>query len=244
MTSPISQATQNLRQNEPTLAELLELHAKDILLRLNSHHIATIVAFDPVTQTATATVNYKKLFFQFNPLTDQNDPILFPYPLLVQCPVIFLGGGLGNLTFPVIPGDECLALFNDRDIANWLMTGNSQLGPDTLRLHAFSDAILLVGVRSLPRVIPDFNPLATELKFGTTKISLTATGATISVGGTTELTINALGQLSVTNVTGEMVKALFDALTAIIAGTAGGFPFVLPASYATALAKLGSFVAP
>ncbi len=147
---------QNQVPNEVELKDLLALHRKQLLLGLNCHHIATVQDFDPDQQTASCQIVYKKTLFQPNVATGGYDPVLIDYPVLVDCPVIFLGGGSANLTFPVAQGDECLLLFNDRDFDNWF-SGLSNAPVATPRLHAFTDAIALVGLRSLPNVLSDFD---------------------------------------------------------------------------------------
>lgn len=55
-------------------------------------------------------------------------------------------------TFPLKPGDECLLLFSDREIESWFITGEAQPEGHT-RMHALTDAVAIVGLRSLPKMI-------------------------------------------------------------------------------------------
>lgn len=158
-----SNVQQNLIPNEPELADLLALFKKNIFLEFNSHHLATIQSFNSSLQTATATVNYKKTFFELNQQTQTYQPVLVDYPLLVDCPVICLGGGTGSLTFPIAQGDECLVFFNDRDIDNWF-AGSSGGPVATPRLHSFSDGIILVGVRSKGKVLSTYDTARSVLR--------------------------------------------------------------------------------
>lgn len=73
-------------------------------------------------------------------------------PLLLDVPVVFPGGGGFALTFPVLPGDECLVVFADRCIDSWWQSGGVQ-EQAAHRLHSLSDGFALVGVRSLPNVL-------------------------------------------------------------------------------------------
>ena len=108
----MSNAPLNMVPSEPSLKDLLDLLKKDILLSLNAHHIGTIQSFNSAKQTATATINYPKTYYQLNSLSGLYNPVLVNYPLLVDCPLICLGGGTAALTFPIQSGDECLVLFN------------------------------------------------------------------------------------------------------------------------------------
>jgi hypothetical protein len=143
------------KNTDPQLIDLLKLLKKDIMLNLNCHAIAQIEKFDKDKQTCSATIKYKKTFFE----KDQagNDTVVLKdYPILLDVPVIVLGGSTAHLTFPIASGDECLILFNDRSIDSWLASG--QVGPvSSSRLHSFSDGIALVGLNSLANSIQNYD---------------------------------------------------------------------------------------
>ncbi|GAA5786149.1 Gp138 family membrane-puncturing spike protein [Chitiniphilus shinanonensis] len=84
-------------------------------------------------------------------------------PLLLDCPVVFPGGGGCTLTFPVKPGDECLVVFASRCIDSWWQSGNVQEQAD-LRMHDLSDGFALVGVRSQPRALPGISTSSAQLR--------------------------------------------------------------------------------
>lgn len=129
---------------DPDLQDLLNLHKREIMLSMNCHAIATVQSFDSANQTVQATVNYTKTYSRMNPDGTTYDQEV-PYPVLMDCPVIILGGGACSLTFPIAEGDQCLILFNDRDIDNWF-EGNPPGPVATNRLHSFSDGIALIGL--------------------------------------------------------------------------------------------------
>jgi hypothetical protein len=81
--------------------------------------------------------------------------ILKEYPLLIKCPVFHLYGGSAYMTFPIVAGDNCILLFNDREIDNWFVAGGVQ-APTALRAHDISDAIALVGIRNLQNSIVNY----------------------------------------------------------------------------------------
>lgn len=158
--------------NNPSLSDLLDLLKKEIFLGLTSHHIGTVQSFNPGTQTVTATVNYTKTFFQLNKTTNQYVPTQVNYPTLIDCPVVILGGGLSAMTFPIQSGDECLLIFNDRDFSTWFKSGSSTNAVPTNRLHSFSDAIALVGVRSTPNAIKAYDSVRALLTNGNASIGI------------------------------------------------------------------------
>lgn len=142
---------------KPNFTDAMNALRKDTFLNLYAHHIGTIQSVDYDTQTATAQINYTKTYYQINnnpgPTYGTYTPVQKQYPPITG-PLVFLGGGGSFLTFPVAPGDECLCLFNDRDFSNWF-NGNSNAPPASARLHSPSDAVILVGIRSLSNVITE-----------------------------------------------------------------------------------------
>lgn len=198
---------------EPTLRDLLNQFSKEISLSLNCHAIATVESFNPVNQTITATINYKKVFNQQTGVTGKFSQVLVDYPLVIDAPVVILGGGSGTLTFPIAQGDECLLLFNDRDIDNWF--SSSQTGTlATTRTHSFADAVALVGLRSATRFISDYDATHTLLK---------QNGVKVGVGSTKLVAANNTDSLK------SVLEALVTAIKAIqVTCSTPGNPSVLP----------------
>lgn len=163
--------TLNAVPNEVSLSDLLNLLKKEIFFDLNCHHLATIQSFDSVKQTVTATVNYSKTIFELNETSGVYNPIQVSYPLLVDVPIIIIGGGTVRMTFPIKKGDQCLVLFNDRNIDNWFQSG--QAGPvATSRAHSFADGIALVGPNSLASTIAAYDATRALLTNGTVKLGI------------------------------------------------------------------------
>jgi hypothetical protein len=164
---------------EPTLNDLLDLRKKDVFLSLFCHAIAVVTKFDPTTQTASATMTYQKTF-----TSRQADgtyvAVQRDYPSLIGCPVIFLGGANSYLTFPDVVGAECFVLFNDRDIENWVTNNGAVLASS--RLHSFSDAILIAGLRSNKNAIANFDTNRILLKKGNAKVGIGMSNELVLVG--------------------------------------------------------------
>ena len=231
---------QNQAPNDPSLSDLLKLFRKNMLLGLNCHHVGTIQSFNATSQTANATVNYKKTFFRPN-AAGVYRPVLEDYPQLIDCPVYVVGGGGGCLTFPIAQGDECLMAFNDRDLDNWFQGGGANAAVNSSRLHSFADAVIFVGLRSLANVIVSYSSSAIELRNreGTNKVSIASDTVTVQKGATTVVLndskisgalgstmtfeFDATGKMKFTNATGEFIAALIQALST---ATAGGFPLL------------------
>ena len=176
MANPVVQP-KTLSSSELGLKDLLDLLKKDIMLTLNCHHIGTIQSFNPANQTAKVTLTYKKTILSLNTASGQYEPRFYDYPILMDCPVVCLGGSGGGangaaLTFPIAKGDECLVLFNDRAIDSWLGEGETNAPPTVNRFHSISDGIALVGIRSFPNVLLGYDNTRVVLRYGSAFISL------------------------------------------------------------------------
>lgn len=155
--------TRNANVNQPDTKALLDLWRLDIFQNLNCHAVAIVDSFDPDTQLIRASMSYKR--------TIKGKEV--DYPALVDCPAVVLSGGPAHLTFPIEQGDECLIFFSDRDIDNWYSSGNIQPLASN-RLHAFTDAIALVGVRSTLRKIAAYDMDHALLTWGETKLGVSS----------------------------------------------------------------------
>lgn len=159
----------SIQQSQPNLASLLELLKGNIMMQLNCHQVGEIVSFDSSTQTAEVQIKMLKMI----------NGKLEEYSILIDCPCVVLSGGKGRLTFPIEQGDSCIVLFNDRDIDNWYAGGQKML-PRTNRMHSYTDAIALVGIRNKQNQIEDYLQHGVELKYGKSTIKLENNKVTIT----------------------------------------------------------------
>ncbi len=156
---------------EMSLAQLLDERLRGLKLDFNCHAIAKIQTFNSANLTCTASINYTKTFLKRNEDGTYSDEYI-EYPVLADVPVVVMSGGAGSLTFPIAAGDDCLILFNDRDIDNWFATGQA-LPLNSNRLHSLNDGIALVGIRS------SNNPIA---GYDSTRVVLKNNQASVGVG--------------------------------------------------------------
>lgn len=132
----------------------MDAHAREILKAMNCCRVGTIKSFDPGVKgirAPTATVSIAQLQVTSIQITAQStsQQTLSPFPDIEMVPVVFMKGGRYRMNFYPQPGDECLLLFSDRAIDNWLEQGSGQ-PPNMGRLHDLADAIALVGIDSNP----------------------------------------------------------------------------------------------
>ncbi len=105
-----------------------------------------VVAFDPAKLTCSV-----QLSIQVQVTDESLTQTWTSISVLVDCPVVFPSGGGCMLTFPILPGDECLVVFADRCIDAWWQSGGVQTQMDS-RMHDLSDGFVIPGPRSLPNV--------------------------------------------------------------------------------------------
>jgi hypothetical protein len=160
---------------EPELKDVLDKYSRLTLSAINCVQIGTIEIFNPATCTASVSINCKRK------LTNGE---VYDYPLLTDCPVFILSGGTAFIGMPILKGDTCIMLFNDRDIDNWYLTGAVDV-PSSTRMHALSDGICLVGVRPLT------NPLALEAG----KVSINAGTNLVQIKNTVTSMLTVLNAL-------------------------------------------------
>lgn len=160
------------------LATLLEVISKEIARNLNCVQIGTIESFNPANQTAEVSINFKRLI----------NEELREYAVLIDVPCVVMNGGGGGISFPIAKGDNCVILFNDRDIDNWYASG-AVMAPNSARTHSMSDAIALVGINSLASSISDYLSSGTKIWYGGAMIKLENSTITIEngAGGTVVL---------------------------------------------------------
>jgi hypothetical protein len=153
------------QKSETTLDDVFEDNKKDIFANLNCHRIGTIQGFDATNQTAKIKLVDKRV------IETEEGEELKDYSLLLDCPVFIPKGANGGFTYPIIIGDTCLVLFNDRDIDNWFESGNIQK-PNTNRMHNLSDGIAIVGIKNKQNALSDFDNSKTTMNYQETKIEL------------------------------------------------------------------------
>ena len=206
-----------------TLSKLLESFRHDLMKNLNAVKIGIIQSFNPILQEAVVAIAFQRV----TSIAPDGTETIANFPLLLNVPVYFPGGGGFTLTFPVSKGDECIILFNDCQIDNWIING--QIIPPTVgRVHDLSDGIALVGVRNNTRALANVSITTTQLRSddGATYVEVAGGGITNIIAPTainlTAPTVNITASTQV-NVSGG--KAVFHGITEA-SFDAGGTGFV------------------
>lgn len=134
----------NQLSTTPDFTTTLQNAINNMASDLNCVKIGIIQEFYPENLTAQVLLSNKKLI-GLNPNGTQN---IKDYPPIYSkvcycCPFV---------TYPIKKGDECVLLFSDRELETWFINGQTN-GDKYPRMHDLTDAIAIVGIRSLPKMI-------------------------------------------------------------------------------------------
>ena len=126
-------------------------------------------------------------------------------PLLLDCPVYFPSGGGYTLTFPLVPGDECLVVFASRCIDAWWQSGKVDIQAAS-RMHDLSDGFVFPGVSSTPHVQPNLSTSAVQLRnaAGTVYVEIAGTAVNVVTPGSVSLTAPVITLNGAVEVTGTL----------------------------------------
>lgn len=112
--------------------------------KLNCMRIGIIKEFYPDSLTVKVLIANKKVIGQ-NP--DGTQKVRDYAPIIAK--VCYANP---FCTFPITEGMECILLFSDREIESWFINGSvNPRGYE--RMHDLTDAVAIVGIRSLPQMI-------------------------------------------------------------------------------------------
>lgn len=135
-----------IHKENASLSEITQLLKDNVMSNLNCHNIGRIIEFDSTTQTCTVELMQIKQF---------NDGYYTPAPI-TEVPLIMLGAGTGYITMPNPVGTICLLLFLDRNIDNFMETGE-QYVPETSRMHDFTDCVALTTFKTLANPLQSYD---------------------------------------------------------------------------------------
>lgn len=173
--------------SNPTQAGAFELQFARMTAQIRCAMPGVIQSFDPATQTATVQPALKMKITLGKDVSHLSLPVVQNVPVVL--PFAQTAGLL--LTLPIKAGDECLLIFADRGMDNFIQAGGVQPTPSsgnedttTPRAHHLTDAICIPGIISNPQAVPEYNTEHIELRDRERKqyISLGPEGITITDG--------------------------------------------------------------
>ncbi len=157
------------KQGLPSLEALTQQAVTNALKELHTAMPGVVDTFDPSTQTCTVQPAIKRVFV---------DGETVNLPLLINVPVCFPTAGGFSITLPIAKGDDCLIVFSERSIDNWLKFGDIRK-PNDKRFHDLSDGMVLMGLRTNPKALNNYdsNNLTIRNEANDNKLILKADGS-------------------------------------------------------------------
>lgn len=134
----------NQLSSTPDFSNTLENAIYNMASKFNCVKIGIIQEFYPQDLTVQVLLTNKKTIG----LNPDGTQIIKDYPP-IYAKICFC---TPFSTYPLKKGDECILLFSDREIESWFVNGQTNADKYP-RMHDLTDAIALVGIRSLPNMI-------------------------------------------------------------------------------------------
>jgi Phage protein Gp138 N-terminal domain len=144
-------------ERNPSATAMHEVIQRDLQKRIRTIVPATVVSYNPATQSAAV---------QPAPMALYRGATNVPEPIaqVADAPVAFPSGGGMTITWALLPGDPVLLLVSDRDIDRWRLSG-SPYPPSTSRMHEVTDCFVWPGAGPAPD--PATGASATDLQIHT-----------------------------------------------------------------------------
>jgi hypothetical protein len=151
---------------------------------------AVVVSFDPEKQTVVVQPTIQEIINQpppatpqvQNPGTAQNIPVATTIKPIQDVPILMSRVPGWSITFPIIPGTECLLIFADTCIDGWWQNGGIN-PPFDRRRHDLSDAFAVFGPWSQPNVLSNYSTSSVQIRSDDQAIVIDLSSAGISITG-------------------------------------------------------------
>ena len=156
------------------LKNLLDRFETSLLTRFNCAKIGKIKTFYPDKQRADIQIDN--------------------YPLISDVPVSFICGANFSIQVPVESGDDCIVLFCDGDLDNWV-NGDGYVPAFSQDKHGLNGAVALLGVTNLLTKVENYITSGIRIKYKNSEIQIDDSGITINGNVTVNGTITSVGAL-------------------------------------------------
>lgn len=134
----------NQLSNKADIIQVIKNACAQNAQKLNCMRIGIIKEFYPDSLTVKVLIANKKVIGQNS---DGTQKVRDYAPIIAK--VCYANP---FCTFPITEGMECILLFSDREIESWFINGSvNPRGYE--RMHDLTDAVAIVGIRSLPQMI-------------------------------------------------------------------------------------------
>lgn len=155
-----------------SLKNLLDRFEKNLFKKLNCVKLGKVKTFYADNQNADIQID--------------------GYPLISGVPVSFIFGGDFSIQVPVKEGDDCIILFCDGDLDNWV-EGKGYIPAFSQDKHGLNGAVALVGLTNLNTKISDYITDGVRIKYKGSSIELKEEGIIINGNVTVNGEVKANG---------------------------------------------------
>ena len=157
------------------LKNLLDRFAKGFLQKINCVKVGKISSFDATNQTATVEID--------------------GYPTLANVPVSFICGANFSIQIPVESGDDCIVLFSDADLDNWIEGKGAEpaFGQDA---HGLNGAVALLGIKNILTKIDNYITSGIRVKYKDTVLEVKEDGISANKDVSINGNLNVSGNIS------------------------------------------------
>lgn len=160
----------------------IEMTKTKVLSNIDVCNIGIITNFNDKNQTCEIQLMQSKQY-----MGQYKEP-----PLLTDIPLFILGTMGADITFPDIIGTYCLVLTCDRNLANFLLTGEIY-PPATTRMHNISDSIALCSIRPFNKSLSNYDTQAINIEYQNGNIKVKDE---ISINSQGKINLNAATQIN------------------------------------------------
>ena len=148
-----------------SLKNLLDRFERSLLRKLNCVKLGKIKTFYADKQTADIQID--------------------DYPLISGVPVSFISGANFSIQIPVEAGDDCIVLFCDGDLDNWV-EGKGYVPAFSQDRHGLNGAVALLGIKNILTKVENYITSGVRIKYKGSEIELNDSGIVIKGNVTVE----------------------------------------------------------
>lgn len=131
-------------ERNPTLAEVMNESIERAFEGLYVWTPARVVAYDATRQLADVQPLVKVRHYD-----EDGQAVVQSIPVVPSVPVMFPGGGLFAIMFPIEVGDTVAVLFSGVSLDKWkTSSGGAPVDPEIHARHTLADAVVVPGLRS------------------------------------------------------------------------------------------------
>lgn len=131
-----------------------------------------VILFNPILGTAMIKPSLKYY---------AADGSTFDYPIIPNVPVFMPRSTIAAITYPVMPGDDCLLICCERSLDEWMLQMGANPEMHDPRQYDLSDCFAFVGMRPVQNI----DPINVNISNGATIITVTPANLVNIIGNVT-----------------------------------------------------------